>query len=581
MRGSLPMISDSPARQSGPRSPERALRTARLASGLIMMTFVAMHLSNLALSLISIGAADAGLPWLTEPWKSVPGATLLYGAAAVHITLVLRTLYLKRTLRMPAREAAQIVLGVLIPLLIAEHVIGVRVYRTMTGTITDYEFVARSLWVDSPLSGLKQVTALLVIWAHGCLGLYFWLRYRDWYATAAPFLLIGAVLFPVLALLGFVDAGRAVAAMPPPPVPDAAMLERIVAAVDTRNVLLGIAYVVFVCAVALTLLLRALRFARSFRNLIEVRYEDGRVVRVPKGATVLEASRIGGIPHYSICGGKGRCSTCRVSVTAGLADLPEPGLMERMTLERIHAGPGVRLACQIRPNHDITVQPLLAVARKRPHAVHGWQDSPGWEREIVVLFCDIRGFTALAGRRLPYDVVFLLNRYFETVGHAVEQAGGRLDKFIGDGAMALFGLDSPTQEASRQALTAAAAILAALDRLSDELVADISEPIKVAIGIHAGQAIVGEMGYGGVRNMTAIGDAVNVASRLETVAKQFDAAIVVSDTVVTLSGLDFSAYEARRISIRGGVASLNVRVVPQDAVPVAGFADADVEVHKA
>src|SRR5687768_7619421 len=169
---------------------ERQYRTARLVSGLILMVFVTMHLTNLALNLISIDVADAGLEWLTEPWRTLPGTVLLYGAAAVHVVLVLRTLYLKRTLKMPAKEAAQIVLGLFIPLLIAEHVIGARVYGTMTGIDIDYEFVARALWIDTPSTGVKQVFALLVIWAHGCLGLHFWLRYRDWYPAAAPWLLI-------------------------------------------------------------------------------------------------------------------------------------------------------------------------------------------------------------------------------------------------------------------------------------------------------------------------------------------------------------------------------------------------------
>ena len=127
-------------------------RRLRLIAGLVLLVFVTMHLVNLSLNLISIRTADAGLEWLMEPWQTVPGTILLYGAAAIHVVLVLRTLYLKRTLKMPAREAAQILLGLLIPLLIAEHVIGVRVYGSMTGTVIDYEFVVRALWIDTPLN---------------------------------------------------------------------------------------------------------------------------------------------------------------------------------------------------------------------------------------------------------------------------------------------------------------------------------------------------------------------------------------------------------------------------------------------
>lgn len=79
----------------------------------------------------------------------------------------------------------------------------------------------------------------------------------------------------------------------------------------------------------------------------------------------------------------------------------------------------------------------------------------GSERKIAVLFADIRGFTALAEGRLPYDVVFVLNRYFAAMGYAVERAGDRVDKFIGDGVMALFGVESGAEPGCRDALAAA------------------------------------------------------------------------------------------------------------------------------
>src|SRR5690606_31449223 len=109
------------------------------------------------------------------------------------------------------------------------------------------------------------------------------------------------------------------------------------------DMFLNLAYATAILAVALTLALRGLRQVLAGRNRIEVRYESGQVVRVPKGTSVLEASRIGGIAHYAVCGGKGRCSTCRVRVTAGLDGLSPPGSVESATLSRIHAGSDVRL----------------------------------------------------------------------------------------------------------------------------------------------------------------------------------------------------------------------------------------------
>ena len=454
---------------SGGLASESVLRTARLVSGLVMMVFVTMHLGNLSLNLISLEAAEAARLWFLAIWRNPVGTVVLYGAMLVHVALVLRSLYLRRTLVMPAREAAQIVLGLLIPLLIAQHVIGTRVFHALTGVEDTYEFVVRALWITSPEVGARQAIALVVVWGHGCLGLHFWLRYRPWYPAAAPWLLVAAVLVPVLALLGFAHAGQMIALMDRSQLTPAVDQSLISQVLERKDLITNSIYAFFAACVAVLFGLRALRQRRERRDLIEIRYEGGKTVRLPKGHSVLEASRIGGIPHYSVCGGRGRCSTCRIRVTEGLDGQPPAGPVERMTLSRIHAGQDVRLACQLKPAHDLTVLPLLAADRERAFPAGSRQSAPGREREIAVLFCDIRSFTKLADHRLPYDIVFLLNRYFAVVGKAVEQSGGRLDKFIGDGAMALFGLETSTGDACRQALAASASILAELDRLSDEL----------------------------------------------------------------------------------------------------------------
>lgn len=301
------------------------------------------------------------------------------------------------------------------------------------------------------------------------------------------------------------------------------------------------------------------------RNLIEIRYPEGRSVRVPRGHSVLEASRLGGIPHHAVCGGRGRCSTCRVRVLEGLAGLPAVEAAERATLSRIHADADVRLACQLRPNHDLKVVPLLVAGTPNSFLSLVNAPTPGREQDVAVLFCDIRSFTALADKRLPFDTVFLLNRYFAVVGKAVENAGGRLDKFIGDGAMAIFGLNAATPDACRQAIAAATAIVDDLAAMSDELAAELKAPLRIAIGIHAGSAIAGTMGYGRVMGVTVIGDTVNIASRLESVAKELDAAIVVSATAAKLASVDLSAFEKRTVGIRGRSEPLTVYVIPQDA----------------
>src|SRR5207237_350880 len=184
---------------------------------------------------------------------------------------------------------------------------------------------------------------------------------------------------------------------------------------------------------------------------------------------------------------------------------------ELRVLRRIGATSNVRLACQLRPCGAIEVTPLLPPFA---HAADGRRRvdfAQGSEREIAIMFVDIRGFTALSEGRLPYDVVFVLNRYFAAMGRAVEAAGGRVDKFIGDGVMALFGIESGPQAGCREALAAARLMSERLGELNLSLRAEFDQPLRIRLGIHAGPTIVGEMGYRRATPSHTIGDAVTPA----------------------------------------------------------------------
>jgi adenylate cyclase len=185
----------------------------------------------------------------------------------------------------------------------------------------------------------------------------------------------------------------------------------------------------------------------------------------------------------------------------------------------------------------------------------------GEEQQITILFADIRGFTTISENKLPYDVVFMLNRYFRSMGEAIETAGGRVDKFIGDGIMALFGVGETPQQGSERALRAAREMAARLDDLNDLLAPDLAEPLRIGIGIHTGAAIVGEMGYGEVVSFTAVGDSVNTASRLEAMTKQWGAQLVVSEDTAALAGIDLTAFPKQETEVRGRQGTMTVRIV--------------------
>ena len=551
------------------------LRRARLSSGLVLFAYLLTHLTNHALGLVSLETMDAGEVWFLRLWRSLPGTIALYGALLTHIALALGSLYRRRHLRMPAWEGVQLLLGLVIPPLLAGHVVGIRLAAELFGTSSSYTRVVLGLWHLAPALGLKQSLVVLVAWTHGCMGLHYWLRLRPWYAHVRGFALATAVVVPLLALLGFAAAGERVEAMARDPgwvnetltaarVPAPAQRARLLA---IENAIIG-SYAV---ALALVLAARGARGARESRHRITVTYPDAREITVPLGFSVLEASRAGGIPHASVCGGRGRCSTCRVRVMRGLDTLPAPSADELKVLARVSAPANVRLACQLRPTGDIAVAPLLP-ASVAPRDAAVADAGAGREREVAVLFADLRGFTTMAERKLPYDVVFILNRYFEAVGGAITRAGGVANQFTGDGVMALFGLTGDAADGCRRALAAAGEIVASLDHLNRALADELPSPLRIGIGIHVGPTVVGRMGYGDAVYFTAVGDTVNTASRLEELTKRYECELIISEEVARLAGLDVRAFPAHELEIRNRRAPLTVRLIPRAAIASAPFA---------
>jgi adenylate cyclase len=545
----------------------------RLSSGLVMLAYLVTHLTNHAMGLVSLAAMEATLAWVSTLWSLPPLQLLLYGSFAVHFTLGLVGLWQRRTLRLPPIELLRIALGFAIPILLLRHVIAARPARVLFGTdLAHYSYFLWVYFVRSPASGLQQLTVLVMAWAHGMVGVHFWLKFRPWYRRIGAAPVLFAVIVPIAALLGTFEAGRSVAALATRPGWIATQLgPRALptpAAQHSLDTIVQIGTWLLLAAPIGLLLARSARgFFSSRRGLIRISYPDRRYVDVAAGTSVLEASRLGGIPHSSICGGRGRCSTCRVRVrVTGPGALDPPSDSEARVLRHIRAIPNVRLACQLRSTCDIEVTPLLPPLAAAEDGRQPIDIALGTERIVAILFVDIRGFTGLAERRLPYDVVFILNRYFATAGRAVETAGGRIDKFIGDGMMALFGVDGSAEHGCRNALVAARLLSDSLREFNAALAADIGEPLRIGIGLHVGSVIIGEIGYRASRQMTAIGDAVNIASRLEVMAKAADVELVLSEDTANRAGVDLSAFPLQRIEIRGRGNGLSVRFIERAAI---------------
>ena len=287
---------------------------------------------------------------------------------------------------------------------------------------------------------------LTIAWVHGCIGLYFWLRMKAFYKRAAPFLLAAAVLVPTLAMLGLYQGGRSVVDSDSAEWRADNLSQRQVGTPAEQAVLDSIEdyfLIGYLGLLGLVLLARGVRALNERRGgMITLSYGNGRTVRVPKGLSVLEASLRNNVPHASVCGGRARCSTCRIRVIGDCTSLPEPSKREAFVLNRVGAGsdPSIRLACQLRPEADLSFFQLFLPQVTSANAQASQPHRIGQERYLVSMFVDMRGSTKLAEKRLPFDTVFIVNRFLGAVSQAVIECGGQPNQFVGDGQLALFGL---------------------------------------------------------------------------------------------------------------------------------------------
>ena len=564
-------MTKTPKQVTADRSPLR--QRLRLASGLVLFAFALTHFLNHALGLVSLEALETGRRIFLAIWRNPLGEALLALSLLTHVVLALWKTARRRTFRLPAWQWAQLLLGLSIPWLLIPHVVGTGVLSDLFSYDDTYRNVLTILW---PGVALNQTILMLLVWTHAMIGLHFWLRTKPGYARFRASLAGFALLVPALASAGWIGAARRLRLTDNVPFP---LTREMTSFSDPLILELRIGFLMLIGLVLAVLVLRLV--SGRMRRSIEVTYPGGRTVRVVPGPTLLEISRMNAIPHADVCGGRARCSTCRCRIMKGLESLPEPSPTEARVLARIGAADDVRLACQIRPTASLAVVPLIPAQTPRNRMTTAG-DAYHWgvEQPVAVLFVDLRNFTGLAEARLSYDVVYLLNRYLGTTARAVEAHGGYVDKFIGDGVMAIFGMRDGLAAGARGALAATLAIHEAIDALNAELSGQLESPLRIGMGLHCGQVILGRIGAadgsgtsGASARITALGDVVNIASRLEAATKEFSVSLAVSQDVMDAAGLRCGSGRETEVVIRGRKEPL--RIFALDPPPA--FADADGE----
>lgn len=260
---------------------------------------------------------------------------------------------------------------------------------------------------------------------------------------------------------------------------------------------------------------------------VEIDYGGGARVAIERGASVLEASLRAGVPHAHACGGAGRCTTCRVRIEQGLEHCPPPGPLEAEALAVNGLAPPVRLACQLRPSGDVKLRVLIP-AHPQPSPP---MPSGSVEELVSALFTDLRGFTSFAESHLPFDVSAVVNRYFDTMGVLVERHSGHILDYLGDGIMTLFRPGEGDDEPSRRAVRCALEMRQGFRSLGSYVEEHFGAELRLGAAIAYGRAVVGRLGYFRDRHLGALGDALNLAARLEDLNKELQSDILITETV--------------------------------------------------
>jgi adenylate cyclase len=553
-------------------------RNLRLISGLVLFAFTATHFLNHAVGLFSLEAMDEVQEWRLLVTRSWPGMLVLGAALITHVVLALAKTLRRATLRLPAWEIAQLATGLIIPILLLPHIIDTHVANSLFGVQDSYLYALARLW---PAAAWTQSLLLLLVWSHGCLGLHHWLKFSSWYRRSTPLWVVVAVAIPMAALMGFIVSGRFVSAL----LSDPAMAERMRGVTHWPDVAEAawLALYATVARVGFAIVLALVAIGVAFRQFgmlaapkIAISYAGGPEIQAPVGPTLLEISRSQGVMHVSACGGRARCGQCQVRIDEGGDGLASAGSAERATLAHVKAPANARLACQIRPTAPLSVTRLLLSgdAPAMAAAPDRGDNDAGVRKPLCLLHVHLRELDAIARDRLAYDLVFIMNEFFGAVAQAIESHGGRVDRFLGDSVLAVFGEQGGLDQGCADAINAARALDLALDRVNEKVAAEIGRPMRASMGVYAGEMVLGRIGLPGGR-VSVLGLGADIPQRLAGFAGQNGWQLALSTEVARRAGVAASDADHRAVlaaTSEAGVATELIGVIRSRDIAMAAVA---------
>jgi len=521
----------------------------RSITALIMFGYVFIHLGNHILGLVGIEAMEVMRNMVTRVIRNPIGTAILAISLLVHFLIAMRALYHQSFLHLARWQQLQLISGIAMILLLIPHVVPIRGYYHGFEVDTTYALILQKIWLDAG-ELVRQFALLIVAWIHICLGLHYWLKTKSWYRKNLYWSYALAVIWPTLALIGFIQSGYEAFEFDVPELDDPTILKTI------HTVQTSLLWFVIGASILMLVLKQIRRRIVLANGCCNISINQNQI-KSALGVSILNNLRFADVAHASVCGGRARCTTCRVKVEDGEQNLSEIGELEALALKRINAPPNVRLACQATLNGNVSLTPLLpADATMRLAQPEG--GISGHERQVVAMFVDLRDSTKLAEEKLPYDVLFILNEFFTEMSKALHLSNGHYAQFAGDGLMALYGLETDLKTGCINALRGAKDMLERVDALNNKIHSDLESPLNVGIGLHCGEAIVGSMGPPKSPNYSAIGDNINVAARLEAQTKSLNCKVVVSKKLLDQLNIDNDHLTPTQVSIRGRESGITV-----------------------
>ena len=261
---------------------------------------------------------------------------------------------------------------------------------------------------------------------------------------------------------------------------------------------------------------------------------DNKTVFASPDSTILEATLDAKINHIHVCGGNARCTTCRVYIMEGLNNCQPRNEKEKQLAEKLGFPQDIRLACQTRIRGDITIRRPVVDDLDKKIILKQFGNAPGTrlgqEKDLAILFTDIVNYTQFAEAFPAYDVVHVLNRYYQSMNEIIVQHQGIISDVAGDGILALFGVTEENKNPVLDAINTVRAMNTSLIQFNEYLNQMYHRSFEIRAGINFGKVIVGNFDTGMMKKISAIGDAVNLASRIETVNKDFGTQLLISQS---------------------------------------------------